>query len=125
MSRGILPKAGLDNVAEDGFVNFFRIDPGATRGFSDNLAAEFRKPQFHPKWLDVNLAVNVKGWKRFEPAEEWLKSNYSMYAEKGAQPDLSPVFSSSRAADGPTVRSNEKELFEEFLKWKQLQRPGR
>jgi TRAP transporter TAXI family solute receptor len=86
---------------------------------------EFRKPQFHPKWLDVNLAVNIKGWKRFEPAEEWLKSNYSMYAEKAAQPDLSPVVSSSSAADGSTGRPSEKELFQEFLKWRQLQRPGR
>jgi len=36
---------------------------------------EFRKAPYHPKWREVDLAVNVKGWKRFEPAEEWLASN--------------------------------------------------
>src|SRR5258708_28133113 len=35
---------------------------------------EFRKPPNHPKWREVNLAVTVKGWKRFDPAEEWLAS---------------------------------------------------
>src|SRR5215468_8047893 len=38
---------------------------------------EFQKPPNHPKWREVNLAVTVKGWKRFEPAEEWLASSRS------------------------------------------------
>ena len=36
---------------------------------------EFRKVSFHPKWREVDLAVRVKGWKRFEPADEWLALN--------------------------------------------------
>jgi uncharacterized protein len=36
---------------------------------------ELRKVPFHPKWREVDLAVRVKGWKRFEPADEWLALN--------------------------------------------------
>jgi uncharacterized protein len=36
---------------------------------------ELRKTPFHPKWREVDLAVRVKGWKRFEPADEWLALN--------------------------------------------------
>jgi TRAP-type uncharacterized transport system substrate-binding protein len=71
---------------------------------------EFRKPQFHPKWREVNLAVSIKGWKRFEPAEEWLKvSQRTMQAE-------SPHVTSSGGDAGDAVSSA---LWQEFLKWKQ------
>src|SRR5262245_28029701 len=37
--------------------------------------ADFQKPPRHPKWRDTNLAAIVPGWKRFEGAEEWLKTH--------------------------------------------------
>ena len=37
--------------------------------------AEFRKAPNHPKWREVNLAVKAEGWKRFEPADEWLAAS--------------------------------------------------
>lgn len=33
---------------------------------------DLRRPPFHPKWREVDLAVRVKGWRRFEPAQTWL-----------------------------------------------------
>jgi len=36
---------------------------------------ELRKTPFHPKWREVDLTVRVKGWKRFDPADEWLALN--------------------------------------------------
>src|SRR5215470_8106666 len=36
---------------------------------------EFQKPPNHPKWREVNLAVTVKDWRRFEPADDWLAAN--------------------------------------------------
>jgi TRAP-type uncharacterized transport system substrate-binding protein len=85
---------------------------------------EFRKPPNHPKWREVNLAVTVKGWKRFDPAEEWLAS--------ARNPDVASLqsdfrqFTSSQAGAlrGTTSPANSDELFQEFLKWKQS-RPGR
>jgi TRAP-type uncharacterized transport system substrate-binding protein len=85
---------------------------------------EFRKPPNHPKWREVNLAVTVKGWKRFDPAEEWLAS--------ARNPDVASLqsdfrqFTSSQggALRGATSPANSDELFQEFLKWKQS-RPGR
>lgn len=29
----------------------------------------------HPKWAEVDPIVNVPGWTRFEPANEWLRQN--------------------------------------------------
>src|SRR5260221_3467655 len=85
---------------------------------------EFRKPPNHPKWREVNLAVTVKGWKRFDPAEEWLAS--------ARNPDVASLqsdfrqFTSSQggAQRGVVSPANSNELFQEFLKWKQS-RPAR
>jgi uncharacterized protein len=33
---------------------------------------DFRKPPFHPKWKDVNLAAELRGWTRFKAAQDWL-----------------------------------------------------
>jgi len=85
---------------------------------------EFRKPPNHPKWREVNLAVTVKGWKRFDPAEEWLAS--------GRNPDVASLqtdfrqFTSSQqgGATRGVSPANSDELFQEFLKWKQS-RPTR
>ena len=88
---------------------------------------EFRKPPNHPKWREVNLAVTVKGWKRFEPAEEWLASNRT--------PDVATLqgdfrqFISSPSQGGAAQREaaspgRSDELFQEFLRWKQS-RPAR
>lgn len=51
---------------------------------------EFLKPPRHPKWKEVNLAADVPGWTRFEPAEQWLRQG----AAQGA---------AGRTADGKTV----------------------
>jgi TRAP-type uncharacterized transport system substrate-binding protein len=51
-------------------------------GVMDNFVQTFfaRFPDFltdahHPAWRQVNLADTVAGWKRFEPAERWLKTH--------------------------------------------------
>jgi TRAP-type uncharacterized transport system substrate-binding protein len=78
---------------------------------------EFRKPPFHPKWREVNLSVAIKGWKRFEPAEEWVASNAP--AERLA--------TSSSPSDAKTVagQPSDDRLFQEFLKWYDARRQSR
>ena len=39
--------------------------------FFDNFS-EFLKPPRHPKWQEVNLAAELPGWTRFQPAQDWL-----------------------------------------------------
>jgi uncharacterized protein len=85
---------------------------------------DFRKPQFHPKWREVNLAVNINGWKRFEPAEEWFKTSPNPDAEKTRQA-LFPQYSASRSATGDAALSAQSnKLFQEFLKWQQSKQPA-
>ena len=87
---------------------------------------EFRKPPSHPKWREVNLAVTLKNWKRFEPADEWLKSNRNPEVAD-LQTNFRQFISSQggagaqRGAASPTQTD---ELFQEFLKWRQS-RPNR
>ncbi len=36
---------------------------------------QFRNPARHKKWQEVNIAAQIPGWQRFEPATEWLEKN--------------------------------------------------
>jgi len=67
----------------------------------------------------------VKGWKRFEPAEEWLASNRNPDVAT-LQGDFRQVISSQSQSQGGAAAQREAvvptrsdELFQEFLKWKQ------
>ena len=87
--------------------------------------AEFRKAPNHPKWREVNLAVKVKGWKRFEPADEWLAA--SRIAEtadlQANSPQLiaAPEPASPQRGVASPVRNEQ--LFQEFLRWRQSPQP--
>jgi TRAP-type uncharacterized transport system substrate-binding protein len=93
--------------------------------------AEFRKPPNHPKWREVNLAVKLKDWKRFEPAEEWLAANQGPTANQGPNTtELQASFKQFIASQGGagTQRglgspAQNDQLFQEFLKWKQGRQP--
>jgi uncharacterized protein len=37
-----------------------------------NAFSEFLKPPRHQKWQEVNLATQLPGWTRFQPAQTWL-----------------------------------------------------
>ena len=39
---------------------------------------QFDNKSRHPKWSEVNLAVDVPGWTRFKPAQDWLDGNRKM-----------------------------------------------
>lgn len=78
---------------------------------------------YHPKWNEVNLAADVAGWRRYEPARQWLARNPQI---AGVQdPDnLRSMFSrfidERRQAIGTTPMTDvEKEtLFHQFQTWK-------
>ena len=81
---------------------------------------EFRKPPNHPKWREVNLAVAIKGWKRFEPAEEWLASARNPNVAT-MQTNFRQFISAQQGGPQrePVSQARSDELFQEFLKWRQ------
>jgi len=80
---------------------------------------EFRKPPNHPKWREVNIAVTVKGWKRFDAADEWLASRDTDVA--GLRSDFRQFTQSQRGT--PVSEADSEQMFQDFLKWKQQQQP--
>jgi uncharacterized protein len=84
---------------------------------------EFRKPPRHPKWQEVNLAASLPGWTRFEAAQNWLDRNRTVEEQLNLRQTL--------ATGGPSVRSDaaarnalseDPELYQEFLRWRQQRR---
>lgn len=81
--------------------------------------AEFQKPPRHLKWRETNLSATLPGWKRFEPAEQWLAQNKeTISATTRAQ------FNQFLAARGvrenqstPLTLQQREDLFREFVKW--------
>jgi uncharacterized protein len=79
----------IDTVAAPTLLAVYNLRPGNERyqrvaHFVDaffSRFSEFLKPPRHPKWREVNLAANVPGWTRFQPAQEWL----DRMAPQGAQ----------------------------------------
>jgi TRAP-type uncharacterized transport system substrate-binding protein len=84
--------------------------------------AEFRKPPNHPKWREVNLAVKLKNWKRFEPAEEWLAVNQSPADSNELQASFKQFLASQGGAQsGAATPAQNDQLFHEFLNWQARQ----
>jgi uncharacterized protein len=85
----------------------------------------FQEPGRHPKWREVNLAAELPGWKRFPPAEAWLKRNAVAAAPPLDEKQLRDIFAKfldarSKAAGGQTLPLQQKnELFDEFERWEQ------
>jgi TRAP-type uncharacterized transport system substrate-binding protein len=73
-----------------------------------------RKPPYHPKWKEINLAAKIPGWTRYWVAEEMLAKGAGsamMNLPAGA------VETSSSVAVAP----EDQQLFREFMAWKKKQ----
>ena len=87
---------------------------------------EFQKPPRHPKWREVNLAAEVPGWVRFQPAQEWIDAHApprSVTAEQQGRLNafLSRVNAPSFDKLSPTERD---QLFQQFLDWEHRSEAG-
>jgi TRAP-type uncharacterized transport system substrate-binding protein len=73
---------------------------------------DFTRPPRHPKWKEVNLAAEVRGWRRFPAAQQWL--------DKNAAPDQVQRSEFQRFLNEkrPTSDWDRERLFDEFLKWR-------
>lgn len=81
--------------------------------------ADFQKEPRHPKWLEVNLAADVPGWQRFQPAQAWLDSQGQLTAEQTSQVEQFRTFLSSTSDVQGLSAKDQEDLFKKFLKWKE------
>ncbi len=88
-----------------------------------------RRPPYHPKWKEINLAANVPGWNRYWVADEMLKkaaeANKGATAATGQAPAqaIDPNLARAQAARAaPGNRAEQERLFQQFLEWSK-QRP--
>jgi TRAP transporter TAXI family solute receptor len=80
-------------------------------------------PGNHPKWNEVNLATEVPGWRRYDPAAQWLQRN-ARIADIQDPDQLRAVFSrfidERRQGTGaaPMADTEKNALFQQFKSWK-------
>ena len=81
---------------------------------------ELLKAPRHPKWQEVNLGAVLPGWRRFEPAQQWLDAHPADTTDPSAQESsaLKAAFGQFVKNSGGAAGDNER-LFEEFLRWRQ------
>lgn len=94
--------------------------------FFDNARA-FHQPPRHPKWKDLNLATEVKGWTRFPAARDWLEAERKASATKYAvlnsedariKTAFAQFLEDYKKLRGGTIDDvQEQELYALFVKW--------
>jgi TRAP transporter TAXI family solute receptor len=117
----IAPGEKVETVAVGAVLIAFNWPKGTDRyrriqKFVENFfprLAEFQKPPRHPKWREANLAAVLPGWKRFEGAEEWLRTR-----DKTVEREQFNQFVARRASKPVALSTEERDrLFQEFLSW--------
>jgi TRAP transporter TAXI family solute receptor len=85
---------------------------------------EFQKPPRHPKWQEVSLTAQVPGWKRFQPAEDWLRrAATTASADSPLRRDFDTFLTERRGGAALNLSREQRDaMFQEFLRW-QGQRP--
>jgi TRAP-type uncharacterized transport system substrate-binding protein len=94
--------------------------------FFDNVRAFHQVPR-HPKWKDLNLATEVKGWTRFPAAQTWLDEERKATAARNAVPDseeakIKLAFNNflveyKKLRGAPLEDGQQQDLYALFLKW--------
>ena len=80
------------------------------------------EPGHHPKWQEVNITTELPGWRRYPPAEQWLRRNVEV-ARPPSPDDLKAMFAQyiderRRATGGAPMTEREKEdLFQQYHRW--------
>ncbi len=120
----------VDTVAVGAALYAANLVPDSDRyrnvtNFVDAFFTQFQsllEPGHHPKWGEVNLTAEIPGWKRFAPADQWLKRNATVQNQAGPR-DLRTVFQrfleerlQVSGAEGMTQQQKD-ELFGQFQRW--------
>lgn len=88
---------------------------------------EFLQAPRHPKWQEVNLAAELPGWTRFQPAQDWLDrrpttagTGYDI-ALKSSFEDFLAFIKESGGEAGTASPEAREALFASFLDWRKRQ----
>ena len=105
--------------------------------FTDSLFGklpDLQKPPRHPKWREVNVAATLKGWKRFQPAQDWLDRNQTAAAPQAAAGASAQAAQAAAAGVDVTLArdqaqraapgnpAEQERLFQKFLEWSRQQK---
>jgi TRAP-type uncharacterized transport system substrate-binding protein len=108
--------ANLDQIPER-YRNVANFVDAFFTGFQSLL-----EPGHHPKWQEVNISTELPGWRRYPPAEQWLRRN--MEAARPPSPDdLKAMFAQyiderRRSTGGAPMTQREKDdLFQQYHHW--------
>jgi hypothetical protein len=84
--------------------------------FFDNID-KFDNPARHPKWKEINIAADVRGWHRFKPAQDWLDAHRK--EEKNATAEVRVAFGDFLKQQGNSkLTPQDRELlFSQFMQW--------
>lgn len=121
--------AGVETIASINVLISFNWPQGSIRynkvaKFVDAMFTKFddlKKPPRHPNWKDVNLAANVRGWKRFPAAQEWLDRSQQSQTSALRTSFESYLASKRPATEKDSVAAKER-LFKEFMDWARANR---
>jgi TRAP transporter TAXI family solute receptor len=129
-----LVQAPVDTVAVGTVLVVANLQSGTERyrnaaNFVDAFFTQFPKlldPGHHPKWQEVNISADLPGWRRFGPADAWLKKNAAP-APAIAENELRDIFSRflderGKAAGRAMNQQQKDELFDQFQRWQNTQR---
>jgi uncharacterized protein len=133
--RLITSETPVDTIAVGMVMVVANLTPTTERyrnvaNFVDAFFTQFPRLQDaprHPKWTEVNLTAELPGWKRFAPADTWLKRNVVAQAPTLDDKELRDIFAKflderTRLSGGPAMSSQEKEqLFDQFRRWQNSQ----
>jgi len=112
----VLVVANLDQIPER-YRNVANFVDAFFTGFQSLLESSH-----HPKWQEVNIATELPGWRRYPPAEQWLRRNMQV-ARAPSPEDLQAMFAHyiderRRSTGGAPMSQQEKDdLFHQYHRW--------
>jgi TRAP-type uncharacterized transport system substrate-binding protein len=129
--RLVAADAPVDTVAVGMVLVVANLTPNADRyrnvaNFVDaffTLLPRLQETPHHAKWSEVNVATEVSGWKRFPPADSWLRRNLVASAPTTDEKEMRDIFAKflderAKAASGQTLAAEQKnQLFDQFMRW--------
>jgi TRAP-type uncharacterized transport system substrate-binding protein len=79
---------------------------------------QFRRPPFHPKWNEINLATTVPGWTRFRAAEDLLAQITPAETDQATKQQFDEWMKARVAKGGRRMSDDEAMvLFKQFRDW--------
>jgi TRAP transporter TAXI family solute receptor len=128
----LMAQGAVDTVAVGTVLVVANLAPDSERyrnaaNFVEAFFTQFPKlleAPHHPKWSEVNLAAELPGWRRFAPADAWIKRNgaasSAVAMSEDQMRDIFVKFLDERSkVSGNTALSGEQkdQLFAQFKHW--------